>query len=188
MKDPLFIQQILTKAKEAGEKVRTEFSALSTGQLNWKSSAESWSIAQCLDHLVVTDGLYSASLQRIAEGNYNMRSWERWSPFSGMFGKLLINRTGENPVIKMKAPKVLKPAESNIDDAIVARFHHHHEKMLGYITAATTVDLDKIKITSPVSKLITYSLRDAITVIVYHKHRHINQAIRVKEMPGFPLN
>src|SRR5262245_30576853 len=58
MKDALFIQQMIERGKEAGDKVRTELEGLTSSQLNWKSAPESWSIGQCLDHLIVSDCLY----------------------------------------------------------------------------------------------------------------------------------
>jgi hypothetical protein len=47
-------------------------------------------------------------------------------------------------------------------------------------------DLDAVKITSPALKIITYSLRDACTIIVVHEQRHFQQAQRVLAIPEFP--
>lgn len=35
---------------------------------------------------------------------------------------------------------------------------------------------------------VTYSLIDALEFLFEHEHRHINQAIRVKETAEFPTN
>ena len=51
--------------------------------------------------------------------------------------------------------------------------------------ATENLDLDKIKISSPVTNLITYSLMDAYRIIVVHEKRHFLQAVRVSEMNGF---
>ena len=79
MKDALFIQQMLEKGKEAGKKVKTEFIDFSLYQLNWKPSPESWSIGQCLDHLIIADCLYFPALKKIAERKFEMTAWEKWS-------------------------------------------------------------------------------------------------------------
>jgi hypothetical protein len=55
MKDEPFIQRMLQKGKEAGEKVKIEFQNITHRQLNWKPAPDSWSMGQCLDHLVVAD-------------------------------------------------------------------------------------------------------------------------------------
>lgn len=48
------------------------------------------------------------------------------------------------------------------------------------------VDLDKCIINSPTITWITYSLRNALEFLFEHEHRHINQAIGVKENERFP--
>ncbi len=187
MKDPAYIQQLFTKGKEAGEKARLAFTTLSAEQLNWKPSAESWSIGQCLDHLIVADCKYFPAFQKIVSGKYDMNFWENWSPLGGLFGKILVHHVKEKPVRNLRAPKVFAPSKSKIDTGILERFHKHLDSLLGYIIECRSIDLDKVHISSPVSKWVTYSLRNAFTLLIQHEHRHINQAIRVKETKGYEL-
>src|SRR5215813_1774027 len=95
MKDELFIQQMLQKGKAAGEKAKAEFSNITLPQLNWKPAPDSWSIGQCLDHLVVADCLYFPTFKQIAENKYKMSRWQRWSPLNSLFGKILVSQTQE---------------------------------------------------------------------------------------------
>jgi DinB superfamily len=185
LKDPLFIEKMLLKGKEAGEKVKIEFTNLSLEQLNWKPSPESWGIGQCLDHLIVSDCSYFAALKKIASGKYKMTFWEKWNPFSILFGRILVNQLKEKVKKKLKAPKVLTPSASS-DAGITDRFHTHLDTLLEYITACKTVNVDKTHITSPIFSFVTYSLRNAITILIQHEHRHINQAIKVKQDAAFP--
>lgn len=186
MKDPLFIQQIISRLKEAHEKVEAEFSRLSFNQLNWKPSADKWSIAQCLDHLVVADSLYFSVFERIAAGQNKMSWWERRSPFSNFFGKFFIRHLQENPKRKMKTTPVFFPASGSIDAGIMQRFYSHLDKMIKLIDGCRDADLDKTIISSPQTRFITYSLRDVFTFLTSHLHRHIGQAMRVKAVVGFP--
>jgi hypothetical protein len=57
---------------------------------------------------------------------------------------------------------------------------------MDYVATCKQVDVDKLYITSPLARLVTYSLRNAITILIEHEHRHINQAIRVKQLKDFP--
>ena len=186
MRDPLFIEKILLKGKEAGEKVKTEFSNLTLQQLNWKPAPESWSIGQCLDHLIVSDCLYFPTLKGIAAGKFEMSFWQKWNPFSILFGRMLVNQLQEKVKKPTKTPKIFIPSSGQIDAGVIERFHKHLDTLLEYIAACKTIDLDKTHITSPVSKFITYSLRNAITILIHHEHRHINQAIKVKQATVFP--
>lgn len=187
MTDGVFIQLMLQKGREAGEKVKAELGDLSLAQLNWKAAADNWSIGQCLDHLIISDCLYFPALKKIAEGKYEMSFWENWSPLGGLFGKVLADQVQEKPRRKMKAPKVLLPSESSIDAGIMERFHKHLDTLLEYTAHCSRIDIDRVHITSPVSKIVTYSLRRAITLLIQHEHRHINQAIRVRSSKEFPV-
>jgi hypothetical protein len=186
MKDPEFIKNMVIKGKEADGKVKTEFINLSLQQLNWKPAPDSWSIGQCLDHLIISDCSYFPIFKKIPDSKHQMTTWERWSPFSALFGKILVSQLKENVKRKVNAPKIFVPSASNIDAGIIERFHKHLDSLLEYIAAFRDVDLDKTYITSPISKLVTYSLRNAVTLLVQHEHRHINQAIRVKAKEEFP--
>lgn len=186
MNDAEFIERMVLKGKEAGEKVKNEFSFLSSEQLNWKPSPEKWSIGQCLDHLLVSDMQYFPVLQKIAEKKYKMTFWEKWSPFSILFGRMLAQQLQENVSAKLKTPKIFRPGESNIDAGIFERFQKHLDTLLEYISTCRDLDTDKLHITSPVSNFITYSLRNAIKILIQHEHRHINQAAKVKADKNFP--
>jgi uncharacterized damage-inducible protein DinB len=186
VKDVHFIQQMLQKGKEAGEKVKAEFPGITLQQLNWKPAPDSWSIGQCLDHLIISDCSYFPIFKKITEGNHKMTTWEKWNPFNALFGKILVNQLQEKVKNKLNAPKVFIPSSSNIDGGIPERFQKHLDTLLEYITGFREVDLDKTHITSPASKYVTYSLRNAVTLLIQHEYRHINQAIRVKSNEEFP--
>ena len=187
MKDPAFIQQMLLKGKEAGERVKAEFSNLSFQQINWKPLPDRWSIGQCLDHLIIADCSYFPALKKITSGNYQMTAWQIWSPFSGLFGKILADQLQEKVKGRLiKAPKVFTPSFSRLDAGILNRFQKHLDTLLEYIAALKNDDIDKIRITSPAAKFITYNLRHTVKILVPHLHRHINQAVRVKQEESFP--
>jgi hypothetical protein len=184
VKDPEFINQMIERGEAAREKARKELEGLSETQLNWKPDKDSWSIGQCLDHLIVTDSKYIPAFQQIADRTYHMRSWEKWSPFSGLFGKMLVRNVGEIPRRKMKAPRVIRPTDSKVGRDIMERFHAHLDKLLDLLSSCRDTDIDKIKITSPVSAFFTYSMRHAIQLIMQHEHRHLNQAVKVRNLMG----
>jgi uncharacterized damage-inducible protein DinB len=186
MTDEIFISTILQKGKEAKEKVKSEFCNISLTQLNWKPSPVSWSIAQCLDHLIISDSSYFSDLKKITEGTYKMNFWEKYSPFSAICGRILKDRLQEQVKKRMKAPKKIQPSASEFKIEIIERYQVNLDSFLRYISNCRNIDLDDTIITSPTIKIVTYSLRDALSFLVQHEHRHINQAIRVKMRELFP--
>ena len=187
MKDPAFIQQMISRAKQASTILKESIPVLTVEQLNYKSSPDSWSIGQCLDHLVVSDSLYFPLFEKVSSAKHKMSRWERWNPLNGFFGKMLVSQVKEIPARKMNAPKIFKPSQSNIDPGIFDRFHTHLNTLANHIWKCSNLDIDKMNITSPVSSIITYSLRDAITLLVQHEHRHVNQALKLFSSKEFPV-
>src|SRR5580765_8511327 len=181
MIDESFIKQIIQKGDQAKDKVRSEFSNISLEQLNWKPSPESWSIAQCLEHLIMSHNPYFSNLEKIIEGNYKMSSWEKYSTFTRLCGRLLINQLQEQVKTKRKAPKKIQPTSGMANLDIIEGYQKNLERFLTLISNCRNIDLDKTIITSPTIPIVTYNLRDAFQFLLQHEHRHINQAIRAKQ-------
>ena len=185
MNDEDFIKRLLQKGREAKEKVSSEFSNISAAQLNWQSSRVSWSIAQCLDHLIASHSVYFSRLKKITEGKFKMNFWEKHSPLTKIWGYIMKDQMQEQVKRKLKAPKKIQPA-SKATLEIIEQYHKSIDQFLAYISNCSTIDIDKTIITSPLVSMVTYSLRDALQFLITHEHRHINQAIRVKTNLDFP--
>jgi uncharacterized damage-inducible protein DinB len=185
MTDKNFIEEILQKGRQAKEKVQQEFTSLSFDQLNWKPTPESWSIAQCLDHLIASHNAYFRVLEKIKAGSYKMNLWEKYSPFTAICGRIMKDQLQEQVKRKMKAPGKIRPAASALSPQIVEKYLDNLTIFLKYISDCQRVDIDKTVITSPLIGIVTYNLRDAFQFLLQHEHRHINQAIRVKKNENF---
>ena len=161
--------------------VRAVFGGLNGEQLNWKSDEKSWSVAQCLEHLIVINSLYFPLFEKMRTADVAASMWEKISPLSGFFGRLLIKSLGpENPK-KMKTSKKAYPSSSSIGADIVERFVEHNRELAEHVARISPdVDLKHI-ITSPLAGFVTYSLDDCLTILVVHEQRHVLQAKRVVE-------
>ena len=115
-----------------------------------------------------------------------MSFWEKYSPFTSICGRIMKDQLQEQVKRKMKAPKKIQPATSNISDDIAERYSNNLAAFLEYISACGNIDIDKTVINSPILSIVTYDLRDAFQFLLQHEHRHINQAIRVKVNNDFP--
>jgi hypothetical protein len=165
---------------------REVFGGLDERQVNWKPSAESWSVGQCFDHLVKTNASFFAALERIARGERKESLLERWSPLSGFFGRLLLRSLEPGSGRKFKAPTKLRPESSDVDAGIVNAFAEQQARLTELMRATARLDLRKTVVTSPVASFVTYNLLDAYRIVVTHERRHFEQARRVTEADGFP--
>lgn len=172
--------------RKAEQFMLAEFSHLRADQLNWKPEADSWSIGQCLEHIIQTDILYFPAFQQILAGDFRMNTWERFSPFSGLFGRMLVDQLGEVAVKKLKSPRAFRPGAQPIGTEIITRFSKHQDSLHDFLVNVKPEQMKKIRLRSPASGFVTYSLGHALQMIVQHQYRHLNQAVRVKSKGGFP--
>lgn len=164
--------------------VRDVFGGLSSEQINWKPAAESWSVGQCLDHLILSNAETMPALDAVIAGK-KPSFWERYSPFTGFIGRFMI-KSIKSDAKKFKAPSEAIVPPSEIDADIVDKFAGSQAKVIEKIKAMGTVDGDTTVVTSPFMRLMTYKLSDGFMIMVEHERRHIRQAKRVMGTAGFP--
>jgi len=164
---------------------QSTFGNLSPSQLNWKPSAERWSVGQCFDHLIASNKGYLPIFDDVLKGR-KQSVWESMPLLPGLAGKLLIKSLDPANSRKMKAPKSFEPAQSDISASVINDFVDQQTRIVEKMKATEHLDLERIIITSPALGAITYSLMDAYRIIVVHEHRHFQQAKRVTEETTFP--
>ena len=179
------ITSIISDMSAVAEDAKAAFGNLSNEQLNWKPAEKSWSIAQCLDHLIKTNEQFYPEFAELASGTRKNSFWENISPFTGWGGRFLIKAVSEDSK-KAKAPSKAIVPPSDIDPGIVDKFCDHIAEVNSKVEAVAGVDRKKTVVTSPFLAVFTYSLDDAYTVLVEHSKRHIRQAKRVMALDGFP--
>ena len=180
------IDSLVNQADAIAVDVRRVFGSLTKEQLNWKPSAERWSVAQCFDHLITTNSGYLPIIDDVLAGQKKSSVWQKLSFLPSLWGKMLIKSLDPAQTRKMKAPKRFEPAQSDVSGSIINDFAAQQEKILEKIRATANLDLEHIVITSPAASFVTYSLMDAYRIIVVHERRHFQQAQRVTEESGFP--
>ena len=176
---------ITEELNEITEKVKSAFGSLNEEQLNWRATTESWSVGQCLEHLIKTNELFYAEFDKIAGGGRQNSFWESWSPFTKIGGNFLV-KTLKADEKKLKAPTQVVVPPSAVETEIVAKFAAHQSELGAKIEALSGADPEKTVLTSPFMGLMTYTLGTGLEVIVEHEKRHVRQAERVMNSDGFP--
>ena len=179
------IETITTELSKVADEAKATFGGLSPEQLNWKPSEKSWSVAQCLDHIIKTNHEFDAEFEKLASGTRKNSFWENYSPFSGWAGSFLIGVI-KNDAKKAKAPTQRIVPSSDIDAGIVDKLVNEIAEVNRKVGACAAADRQKTVVTSPFLKVFTYKLDDALTVLVEHSKRHVRQAKRVIATDGFP--
>ena len=168
------------------QEAEKSFGKLSVRQLNFKPSPEKWSIAQCLDHLMVSNSSFYPQFKQIISGKHRNSFYQNIEFLSRFFADYLIKETG--PVVKkpQKNPSVWTPAQSNLPATIVSDFLVHQQELSNLIHQLKKTDLEKTVIGSPALAIITFNLHDALTILAGHEQRHLQQAKNVLNNHSFP--
>ena len=149
---------LVSAATAIADETLAGFGDLTAQQLNWKPGADQWSVAQCFDHLVTANGAYFPIFEKVLSGEKKSTFWESLPWLPAFWGKMLIKALDPGSTRKLKAPKIFHPSSSSVDGAIIRRFIDQQNQVVRYMRATEDLDLEKIKISSPVTHLITYSL------------------------------
>ncbi|HEX3253897.1 MAG TPA: DinB family protein [Pyrinomonadaceae bacterium] len=179
------LPSLIGAAKDVADEARNVFGPLTPAQLNWKPSAERWSVAQCFDHLLASNKGYLPLIDNVLAG-YRRTIWQSMPVLPGVMGRLLIKSLDPVKDRNLKAPGKFQPAQSDISGSVINDFVTQQETIVEKMKATEHLDLDGIIISSPVTPVVTYSLMDAYRVIVVHERRHFQQAQRVTQESGFP--
>jgi DinB superfamily len=180
------LQEYRRQIEAVTNDARDLLAGLSQAQINWSAAHGHWSIAECLDHLTVTN---REMIEHIKEAINDARTkgLTGRGPFRyGMIGNAIV-RSMEPPVkMKFKAPGIFKPRAEQSLEVVARDFFAVQDEVLSLINEANGINLARAKVTSPVLKWMKLSLGQAFGLIATHERRHLWQARQVKINPSFP--
>lgn len=183
-----FPRTIIEEGNKNSQEARRLVEGLNGEQLSWQSSPDRWSIAQCLDHLAITsaefNSYFTTAIQR------GLKKWPTTAatPYRPTWvGGWLIKQVNPETGRNLPAPKVFQPSQSPAIEGVIEKFLKQQEEFLRFVHEAEGINYNKVRLRSPVTPLMRYSLGDAFVVTVVHGWRHLAQAQRVRETSGFPI-
>jgi hypothetical protein len=182
------VETVIAQAGRNADEARDVVDGLSDAQLNWKPSPEKWSIAQCLEHLTAaSSGFNPYFVDALARGRQRFATASPPTYQPSFMGRWLIKHVEPESPRKLRAPKIFKPSASNVRNAL-DNFLEQQKAFLKFVGETNGIDYNRTRLRSPVTPLVRYSLADAYVITVSHEQRHLQQARRVRETPGFPGN
>jgi hypothetical protein len=159
---------------------------LTEAQFNWRPDPQEWSIEECLAHLTIV-GQHEIRLIETAIQDGRTRGVTGKGPFRYGWLERTIVRQTEPPVRrKFSSPRRFRPLHGQPVTAILPTFLHV-QRQFGDLTAqAEGLDLARVKVPTPMTRLLKLSLGMTLAQAAAHERRHLEQARRVRENPRFP--
>ena len=171
------IEDLIDRTKEVINEAEC-FNQLPIDQLNWKPSAEKWSVLECLEHLNRYGDFYIPEIQKRIDKA--PRISEDLIFKSGLLGNYFSNTMlPKKQLNKMNTFKSMNPVGSKLDIATLQKFIRQQKQILDLLKQARQVDLVKTKTAISISNWIKLRLGDTFRVVIYHNQRHIVQSNKV---------
>ena len=183
------LQTITLEAEKNSAGAKALLERLSEAQLSWTPAPNSWSMAQCVDHLTTTSKAFEPYLTTAIK-----RGSEKWPVRSAIpyrpswVGGWLIKQVLPEATRKVPSPKVFRPLHTPAIANVLDNYLKQQDEFIRFVRQAEGIDYNATRLRSPVTPLMRYSLADAFVVTVVHGWRHLAQARRICETPGFPAN
>jgi hypothetical protein len=170
------LQDLLERTQENKNKAEG-FTHLPLEILNWKSSPDSWSILECLEHLNRYGDYYIPEIEKRITTSQQRPAENFKSGWLGdYFAKTMLPREKLN---KMKTFKSMDPVGSKLNMDTLKKFLNQQQAILNLLDKSKEVDLTNTKTGISISKWIKLRLGDTFRVVIYHNQRHMAQAERV---------
>jgi len=183
-----YLQELHERLTRSCDRAESLAGELSADQLNWKPSPEKWSIAQCFEHMLLGVDHYEENLRPALDRARakGLADDGPATPRHTFMGRIVMRFVEPDAKRTMKAPKPLRPSQSEIAEDVLERFLHSHRSLAGIIAESDGLPLTRIKLSSPELSIVRLNAADAFEILVMHAERHLTQAERVRESEGFP--
>jgi hypothetical protein len=170
--------RLLEANRAVSRRIRETVSGVAPEALTRRPPNGGWSIAEVLEHLIISADSYLNAIRTIVRQNDDTRveSDRMWKP--SLMGGLL-TQSLRSPR-KMPTAKGYKPGPSPRPCAL-DEFLQRQEDVGRVIAEAGAMDWRRTRMSSPVMPMLRMNLGDALTVLVVHAERHAAQIERVRE-------
>jgi hypothetical protein len=177
-------ESLLRQVEQLDEEVRRLTGDLTEADLHRRPADGGWSIGQVFEHLLIANGLYLARMRPLiarARAHETDRPVATWQP--SFVGRFLIRSLGADSTRKVRAPKVFRPGPSPRRH-VVAAFLELQRDLAALLSDADGLDWSRLRLSSPVGRLIRINVGDAFVLLVVHARRHMVQVRRIRETVG----
>lgn len=185
------IQQLKDKFITDTESVLKDFGkfkSLTEDQINWRTAAGCWSIAECVDHLIVTNKWYLNEIEKQFSENQIKTDYSKSKVKHKWLSKFIIKGVDPSNIKKAKTFPVFMPSMSLYTKNVLDHFYEVQTNLVNLISSAKDLDLNKYIMSSPAAKIIKENFCDVLEIIRLHDRRHFNQAKKNFNHPNFPKN
>jgi hypothetical protein len=170
------------------EEAHVLVNSLDEAAFNWRHDPESWSVAECLDHLNTAGTLMLPKLDKALEKGRN-KDLVGQPPFNyGWLGRWWISIMQPSSRRRFKVPRVFEPSSSDLEcREVLSTFLYLQDQLIARVEASKGLDLRSVKAASAAFSLLRLPIGAWFESTIAHEQRHLAQARRVMQRTDFPM-
>jgi hypothetical protein len=160
-------------------------SSRSAVDLTWRPKTDSWSVAECLDHIAQTAFAFLPAIKEAIAcapalpTNRALRV--------GTLARLFVRNLEPPYRIRLKVLPQLVPHRNDFALAW-ASFQEAHSQLMNTVCSASGFAIDRVKVKSPVYARIRYNIYGALCILAAHERRHLWQIDRTLQAVDVQLS
>jgi hypothetical protein len=166
-------------AAEADARSLLESLASDEARAAWRPAGGGWSVAECFDHLAITNQIYMSVMRPAADEARRKARLRRGPALPGFFGGWFVRSLEPPPKMKSKSPAVIRPRAEVKLSAAAADFFASHAEAKKFFEDNADLDLAAIRFANPFIKGLHFSLATGLHAIPAHERRHLYQARQI---------
>uniref|UniRef100_A0A832DFW3 DinB family protein n=1 Tax=Ignavibacterium album TaxID=591197 RepID=A0A832DFW3_9BACT len=185
------IKQLKDKFISDSESFLTELKKLSdltNDQLNWKPAENLWSIAECIEHLSISNQLYFFEIEKQFSEKQIACNDEETPVKHRFLGKLIIKTVDPSNIKKTKTFSVFQPSKSFITKDSIIKLTEVQKSLINLISSSVNLNTNEYSMCSPASKFVEENFSDVLEIIRLHNKRHLIQIQKLLTNDYFPKN
>lgn len=163
------------------------FGDLTPQQLNWKPDANTWSIAEKIEHLNLVNESYFPVIENLKAKTYKQPFTAKFNFLINFFGTTILKSVQPETNKKTKTFPGWKPSASGQARNVLLRFNKIQSQLRETIKNSEELLKTKTVISSPANSHIVYRLETAYEILLAHEERHFQQAQKLLEIQKTPL-
>ncbi len=171
-------KEALSYFKETQKALADEIRGLSENQLNWKPADSVWSVAECVEHIALSEkNIFDMAMSSL-KGNADSSKRSQLKFDDEAVKKFITDRS-----FKVKTREGFIPTgQFGNTEKTLAVFNERREALINYMKN-TQDDLRNHFAEMPFGLLDTYQM---LIFLSGHTRRHTLQIAELKSLPGFP--
>jgi hypothetical protein len=174
------LEKIRLEAAENEQRLTALVQGLDEEKLAWRPEPGRWSIAEILTHLRLVNEACLPAVDRTIENARRKKLIAKGPSQPGWMDRLFVKYVEPPPLIRLPAPKVLRPNIDGSAGEALPRLLDSRRQVLARLETANGLDLKRARFVSPFVSFVRMSLLGFFLVFTAHERRHLWQGENVR--------